>query len=788
MDEIKSLLVNSGIKAFGVSETWLKPYVPSKAVTIPWYSLVRNDRSVGRGGGVGIYVSSRMKYKVAFRSNNSLDCESLFLDIQCSSSSLLFGVVYIPHGRVDVFERMHSELLSRFSNIIIVGDFNCNLFDINKSAHMRSIGSRLGMNILHKSCPTHFDVAHDTCSLIDYVMVSDITCIKMYDQAQCPAISHHAFIFGCLSFPVSYSEEFIEYRDYRSIDWDGFFNIYNNFNSDAFFFTSNVDMQLDILSDLIRDLFSFVPLVRKRKMTRTDTWLDSSRIRYFRSLRDIAYREYLRCRSDENWRAYCVYRNKTKSVMRSERRRYYCGMFSRMDDTQIWSTLRSSGCLDDDDCVPDIDVNYVNDFFVSNTLSGVNSQTFSGWSGEMVGESLDTFSFNCVFGSDIEKAMNSLKPSSVGVDGIPVKFLKIIFPYISCLLLHLFNSIILTCKYPDAWKVAKVVPVPKSKGSFNVENLRPISILPSLSKLFEYVVRDAVQEYIDDRKLLNDFQYGFRHGISTASHLLHLTDAIRETIGCGEYGVLVGLDLSRAFDRMNHSKLIQKLRAQFHFSDTACRLISSYLSGRSQFVSVRGVNSEIRHISSGVPQGSVLGPLLFILYVNDIFVSSPIGECFPFLYADDIHLFFSSTSTLQLEMNINHVLEHVSRWVCDNDFVINNSKSRAMFFYHTNTEVELNIKVNGYGVPFVTEMRCLGVVLDRRLSFEHHVDSIFSKVMSTLRRLYSLNLFMPVHIRKRLGFSLLMSSVNYCIEVVSGANLACFSRLQRIVNMIVRHQ
>lgn len=780
-----SIIVDSGIDIFCVSETWLKPYVSSKSVAIAGYTFIRNDRPAVRGGGVGIYVSKKLNYKTVFRSLDFGVCESLFLEINSGSSKTLVGVVYLPHGNLEVFEDIHSDILATYSDIIIVGDFNCNLFNIAKASAMRSACLSLGLTIVHNSLPTHFDISHNSSSLIDYTLLSEPAKVRLSSQVQCDSISHHALIFGAYDSQVSYCDKFVEFRDYNNIDWVGFHNFLVSFDYEPIYTSLDVDLQLSTIDSLVSSLFSFVPLVKRRIIQKMDPWLYSKNVLLSRSLRDIAHKMYIANPTTDNWRIFCAYRNKAKLVMRRMKRNYSVSGFRNMDNSQVFKTLRESGCFGETS-VPDVDVNAANSYFLCDRLSDtddeVNLHNLLSTS-----DVNDSFSFDCIFEYDIFKAMKCIKSNSIGVDGIPIRFIKIIFPFVSRHILHLFNSILTASVFPTGWKVARVVPVPKVSGSCVVDNFRPISILPALSKMFEYIMNDSMMSFVNDRNMISNHQYGFRHGFNTTSHLIHLTDTIRETINKGSCGVLVGLDLSKAFDRVDHFKLISKLREDFRFSKTACKLLFSYVSGRSQFVSLNSVHSDIQSINCGVPQGSILGPLLFILYINDI-VNHIDVSCCPFLYADDIHLFFVGVSFSSLVVPINSTLENIKVWLDRNYLCINSSKTKAMCFGTTSGALsDLGIYMNDVRVDIVHELKVLGIILDSKLDFSSHVNLLVSKVFFVLRRLYSTNVYLPCYIRKRIAFALLMSHINYGIELTSGTTSSRFKRVERLFNSVVRY-
>ena len=241
---------------------------------------------------------------------------------------------------------------------------------------------------------------------------------------------------------------------------------------------------------------------------------------------------------------------------------------------------------------------------------------------------LDSFKFSSVNQHEVEKFLCGMsRDKATGIDGIPARFLRDGATEISKPITHIINVSISSGKVPSEFKIARVVPLHKKKSKTDAGNYRPVSILSCLSKVFERIIYDQLSEYLKSKNLIYDLQSGFRPGFSTDTTLTYLTDYIRKQMDRGSLTGMVMLDLQKAFDTVDHSILLSKLTA-IGLDPTSVSWLESYLSDRSQSVDVGGTRSDPKPISCGVPQGSILGPLLFLIYVNDMQLQLNVNSCY----------------------------------------------------------------------------------------------------------------------------------------------------------------
>ena len=393
-----------------------------------------------------------------------------------------------------------------------------------------------------------------------------------------------------------------------------------------------------------------------------------------------------------------------------------------------------------------------------------------------------TFSVDTCHPPEVRKIILSFQNKGCPIKEVPIFIYKSIVEPLSLVLSKFFNLSVSLGVFPSCLKNARVVPVFKSGDNTLVQNYRPICVVNFFTKIFEKLMCVRLNRYLISNKLLCDQQLGFRTNLSTTDALAEFTDLIYSSLDKNEKFIAIYLDFSKAFDTVNFDILLTKLR-HIGIIGSTNEWFKSFLGNRMYSVSIDGCLSSSYVSRLGVPQGAVLAPSLFIIYVNDMFRACPNLDVIH--YADDTTAFVRGKNLIELQRVINLNLEYIDTWLMCNRLTLNIQKSSYMIFGR-NSE-SLNISIRNISLNSVETIKFLGVIFDKHLNFKLHYEKVLSSLSRVSGITYRSRYILPKNVLKTLYLSLGWSHLSYGIVIWGGSSQTYKNRIIAMQNRIMKN-
>ena len=787
-----------------INESWLKKGCEALAPVIPQYNFKMLPRPIdvrgGRGGGLAFYIRQGINTRNIRLPASSI--EQWWLRVKVNGIRLAIGTAYRPPWQsVDVFLEGLSDSISDLSNfdkIVLLGDFNIDQLNTQDSNY-RKLYTFLHN---HDICqiitePTHFTNTSET--LLDVICTN--VAIKGVTLHKPLGLIGHCMVMATLNLrKEKFKPRYITYRPIKTINSALFDQEVAACQWNSMLSGSVDDMVINF-NQIIVDLFNkYAPVKKTLIKHQPFPWLTDN-VKLAIDLKNKALARYHVTRSTSSKQYYKDLKKQVEFMIFNDKRAYFNQHINvcSNDSKTLWKNLKKNVLTDSSKCeslpVQLNDPDKINRHF----LILPNSENIPASELAFFGSCTWSDSIFCLHEVDeieVAKAIESIKSNAQGVDEINMDMVLLTLPSTLSHITSIINKSISSAIFPSIWKHALVTPIPKVNSPESFGDLRPISLLPFLSKVLERIVFWQLSKYMESNTILPESQSGFRKGVGTCSALVNVVDDILEAQDKGMGTLLALLDFSRAFDSLSVPLLLCKLK-YYGLDDHSVAWFSSYLSGRQQAVQVRSpdgntIRSGFREVHRGVPQGSILGPLLFIIYTADIV--RQIKHCSYHLYADDVQIYIhvDPQNISRGLVDLNQDLDNIAKWSTRNALMLNPSKSKFMVLgsrkqINMICSHQLDINILGAPVEHVAKTKNLGVLMDGHLRFEDHVLTVVKNCMFRIRVLYKIRNFLSEEVRLTLCESLILSRLNYC-DVVIGSCLSSRSKraIQRVQNACVR--
>jgi len=783
-----------------LTETWFSREV---VVDIDGYSAYHTFRTERRGGGVSVYVKAEFK-SVSIPQWTFIGdyYEICSVNVECNRSSFVIYGVYRPPDRC--VHRFVDDIKGLFvgsgknNHVFLVGDVNIDIIKPTPSGEEFLTTCYASSFLPLVNVPTH--VTGNVSSCLDHIWYNKLCDVR--SGAFDIDITDHYIVFVCLDLQYERDGLFTKYfRDHSatslhtlSVELESFSARFSEF-LDSVPENSDIDHLFNLFIRELYEIYHRICPIRSKRISYNrylKPWISDDLLSCIRRKHNL-YRLYRN--GETTFDYYNFYKNQVTNLIRRAKRKYYSNKFesSFSNASATWKTVnsligrkrKSTGSLNllsnNSLLSRPIDVaNCFNEYFVNVgkrldndiPLSGVHALDFMG---ERV---TDSFFVKPVTGGEVCREINNLKSNSCPLYGIPTHILKCNGRLLCYCVSKLFNISIQTAKFPSPLKISRVTPLFKAGDRTIVSNYRPVSILSDFSKIFEKLMCVQLTSFIESREILCNNQFGFRKNASTSDAIIEFLDTAYQTLNSKRVIISVFLDFSKAFDTVKHDVLLSKMD-HMGVRGHALGWFKTYLSGRSQYVSIDEVNSTFSSIDMGVPQGSVLGPLLFLLYINDMYRSSVKLKFVHF--ADDTTVFHSGIGVDEVISDINTELLNVRDWLHSNRLSLNIGKTSFMIFSDKNEQNTLDVCIAGVNIQRVNVARFLGVVIDEKLNFRQHVCTVAKTVSKSIGVLNRLAYLVPPRIRKMLYYSLVFSRVIYGVVVWGRSGLGNISIMEKLL-------
>lgn len=770
--EFKRILLDKKYNICTVSETWLKPNISNDTLYIEGYNFVRFDRDRRRGGGIGMYIKNNIKYKVILTEGN---IEQLWVSFSLYKKTFALGVLYKPpeFNYIDFlsdFEStMHNDLLM-YDYLIALGDFNIDQLQVDNPATI-SFNSLLETLNCEQIISSPTRITNNSVSLIDLIVISDSSIVADKGVLDMHGFSDHDMVYCKLFFKSDTSNNTIKYRDYNNIDYDAF---YADLQTLPLYYITELDdinEKVAFLNDCLCYLLdTYLPLKTCKVRKHYSPWITEN-IKLLISLKDKALKKYKTHQTQANLDNYRTLRNFTTLSIKNEKKAYLNFKLQHLNIKETWNELKRVNIIAKKN-IKHIPTNLqkpdeINNFFVNSIPNSMNNEKENlkdFYSTHTKNNLPNNFHFKRINDETTFEILNSISTKASGVDEINIVLIKLCSPYIVPLITHLVNFCIDNNVVPKCWKQGLVRPLPKISEVKEYKDLRPICILPVLSKFLERVLDTQIRAYLSSNNLNNFYQSGFRANHSCTSALINISDDILSATDQNKITALVLLDFSKAFDTLDHDILISILHF-IGFANSACILLANYLSEREQKVIVNDQISKSLHITRGVPQGSILGPLLYTIYTVNF--DSNLHHCQYHFYADDtqIYLPFNYLEVQQASECLNQDISRLVKAAENHSLFINAEKSSLVIFGAKNKIEDISnnisISVNTHRLHNTKEAKNLGLIIDQSFRFKTQVNNMIKKAYSNLKLLYSSRHLLNQKLKILLCESLVLSQFNY---------------------------
>ena len=800
LDKLKSLIYDirkrQNVHVIALAETWLKQNNLNR-VKFPGYRFVGSHRKRRKGGGVGFLIAQNLEFRV--RKDLMMDLpgfENHTIELKTSQESILLSTLYRPpDSNSKTFLKNYRRLLNKFtdvelSKLLICMDHNLDL--VKHDIHPLT-NDFIELNLEKQLLPTISKptrVTRNTATLIDNIMIGRKFQTNYESMIAISDISDHfpciVNIMGTQLFKKKKSVITTRGLNTRKIEqiktklnqinWNE--ELIHKDTSDAF------DTFHEELLNTLDSIAPYHEVIIARNKLRRDPWMSMGLMRCLRKQHTL-YKQFITNRTDTSLELrYKTYRNKLKEILRKTREKYFkdkCKEY-RQNTSKLWKLINKLSNRENDktnliEYLKIDNIETYNSKIIAEEFARHFAQVGKTFAGKISAphQSIVHYLSNIprnpksmfmrpTSGIEIRKLIMQLpSKDSSGYDNVSNKLLKdLIDPILEPLTL-IFNKSLSEGVFPHGMKSSDVSPLYKSKEHYLVTNYRPISLLITISKLLEKIVHTRTYDFLNASGQFYQGQYGFRIGHSCQNAIGTVIGTVVKNMEERKFTIGIFIDLSKAFDTLDHDILLKKMET-YGIRGNVLQWFKDYLKNRKMRVKCLTSTGKLEYSSYhnldyGTPQGSCLGPLLFLIFINDLPLNN--AYCLSLLFADDTTLLHSHHNLNTLKTQIGSDLHQLMDWFKANKLTLNLSKTEIVVFSTQGNPIDITLKIGTHILTSKNQVKFLGMWLDSKLSWKKHINTLLIKLKQNMNILKLSNKFLDKTSKKQVYHAHIVSHILY---------------------------
>ena len=799
---LQEVLYDGLVDILSVQETKLDESFPDAQFGVPGYQMFRRDRN-GNGGGIVTYVRSDIPARRRTELELTQGAEDISLEVNINNERWLMKFIYRPpSANLNAFKENLQEKLDfayiSYDNVNIIGDINIDMMDKTKSDTISDIYDIFDLKNIVKDFTCH--VKDCRPSLVDVFLTNKPRMFYSVQNSDCGLSDCHDMI-SCIfrqRVPVT-TQKYINYRSFKNLDEDKLKSDLENVPYHVAHVFQDIDDVYWAHEKMVNDIVNEHIPVKQKRQRKTKAPFMNGPLRRAINVKKALYRKFKRCNTSPNWEKFRKQRNHVTNLKRQSIRHYFaerCG--GGMNSKYFWPTIKpfltNKGSLVDTSqqvvengkliTDPKEVAETFNQFFINVVKDvGENSDVDIDENHPSVNvikqkvlEDREKFAFQKVDETKIKKYVMKIgAKKATGIDNLSPKILRLTKDVLAKPITNIVNYMIETGKFPSSLKLARVTPVHKKNDTMCKENYRPVSILPAISKVFERTISEQLEEYFDH--VFNPLLSAYRRGYSCQSTLLAMIERWRRALDENEIAAAILMDLSKAFDCVNPVLLTEKLKA-YGLDNKAVKLIECYMTNRKQCVRVTNSHSSFCDIIKGVPQGSILGPVIFNIYLNDIFLFTENATLYN--YADDNSLSFCHKDLDIVKQTLERESSHLITWFEQNRLKANPEKFQAIVVSKKKNDESITFNIGDTNIRSEKCVKLLGVTVDSKLNFDSHIQNLCLKISRQINVLSRIAKYLTLEGRKTIYYSFIMSNFGFCPIIWHFCSTTNTKKLERL--------